>query len=378
MTVKVRPYRKGGFEVDIRFDTSDGTPFRERRRAPVASRSGAKRWGEARERELLLRGSAPVEVVPQRKEVPTLAEFAPKFIEHAKATKQKPSSIDSKQSVLDHHLIPHLGGVRLDDITTERVDMLKAAFSASSPKSVNNRLSVLSTLLKTAIRWKLLPSMPCLIELVKVDEEEAGFYEPDQYYRLVAAAARCGPDVLVMVLLGGDAGLRRGEIMGLRQCDINFERRLLTVAKSIVRGNEGSPKGRRTKSVPMTEALAKALKGHRHLRGERVLCQEDGAPLTPKMIRRMMEKAQRLAGLEATGSVHILRHSFCSHLAMRGAPARAIQDLARHAHMMTTARYMHLGPSSLEAAVRLLDEARAEATSGPGRGDIVETALARR
>jgi hypothetical protein len=46
--------------------------------------------------------------------------------------------------------------------------------------------------------------------------------------------------------------------------------------------------------------------------------------------------------------------------------------------MMTTARYMPLGPSSLEAAVRLLDEARAEAAQGPGRGDIVETALARR
>jgi site-specific recombinase XerD len=39
--------------------------------------------------------------------------------------------------------------------------------------------------------------------------------------------------------------------------------------------------------------------------------------------------------------VHILRHTFCSHLAMRGAPARAIQELAGHQDLATTQRYMH-------------------------------------
>ena len=44
--------------------------------------------------------------------------------------------------------------------------------------------------------------------------------------------------------------------------------------------------------------------------------------------------------------VHILRHTFCSHLAMRGAPARAIQELAGHQDLGTTQRYMHLSPAS--------------------------------
>ena len=64
-----------------------------------------------------------------------------------------------------------------------------------------------------------------------------------------------------------------------------------------------------------------------------------------------------------TSGVHILRHTFCSHLAMRGAPVRAIQELAGHADLTTTMRYMHLSPASLQQAIRLLD-ARAEA---PGR-----------
>ena len=43
-------------------------------------------------------------------------------------------------------------------------------------------------------------------------------------------------------------------------------------------------------------------------------------------------------------SVHVLRHTFCSHLAMRGAPARAIQELAGHSDLGVTQRYMHLSP----------------------------------
>ena len=53
--------------------------------------------------------------------------------------------------------------------------------------------------------------------------------------------------------------------------------------------------------------------------------------------------------------VHILRHTFCSHLAMRGAPARAIQELAGHQDLSTTQRYMHLSPAAIDAAIRLLE-----------------------
>jgi site-specific recombinase XerD len=56
------------------------------------------------------------------------------------------------------------------------------------------------------------------------------------------------------------------------------------------------------------------------------------------------------------GGVHILRHTFCSHLAMRGAPARAIQEFAGHADLSMTQRYMHLSPAALDAAIRLLEE----------------------
>ena len=53
--------------------------------------------------------------------------------------------------------------------------------------------------------------------------------------------------------------------------------------------------------------------------------------------------------------VHVLRHTFCSHLAMRGAPGRAIQELAGHSELSMTQRYMHLSPAALDAAIQLLD-----------------------
>ena len=66
----------------------------------------------------------------------------------------------------------------------------------------------------------------------------------------------------------------------------------------------------------------------------------------------------------------MLRHTFCSHLAIRGASARAIQELAGHKDLSTTQLYMHLTPAALEDAIRLLDGAN----SCADRGGIVEAA----
>ena len=76
-----------------------------------------------------------------------------------------------------------------------------------------------------------------------------------------------------------------------------------------------------------------------------------------------MRRVTRRASITNSG-VHVLRHTFCSHLAMRGAPARAIQELAGHRDLSTTQRYMHLSPAALVAAIRLLDQPAPGAASG--------------
>lgn len=83
MSVKVREYKKrgkSGWEVDIMFKWPDGELYRERVKAPVGSKSGAKAWGEQRQAELLARGRKAVDV-EEKREVPTLKEFATRFID---------------------------------------------------------------------------------------------------------------------------------------------------------------------------------------------------------------------------------------------------------------------------------------------------------
>ena len=105
MSVTIRPYRKGGWEVDIRGVAPDGTRHkRERKHAPVSSRTAVGRWAAARERVLFERLLSPPKDHP-RKEVPTLQEFAPRFVDgHARANRQKPSGIASKTAILRLYL----------------------------------------------------------------------------------------------------------------------------------------------------------------------------------------------------------------------------------------------------------------------------------
>ena len=73
------------------------------------------------------------------------------------------------------------------------------------------------------------------------------------------------------------------------------------------------------------------------------------------MVQYRVLRASHRAKVSQDG-VHILRHTFCSHLAMRGAPPRAIQELAGHRELGMTQRYMHLSPAALDGAIRLLDQ----------------------
>src|SRR5690606_32743291 len=115
MTVKVRPYKRGGWEVDIMLTFPGRRPIRERRKAPVGTKSAAKRWGEERERQLLQHYTStdPDEDTSRpgvsKKEVPTLAEFVPRYMEgHCEANRLSPATIDHKNTCFKNHIVPIL------------------------------------------------------------------------------------------------------------------------------------------------------------------------------------------------------------------------------------------------------------------------------
>ena len=256
-----------------------------------------------------------------------------------------------------------LGRSKLDAITTESVQHLKHALRLKSPKTVNNVLTVLGVLLKKAVEWDVIDRMPGTIRLLPIPKTSARFHDFDDYEQLVDTARRSDLQTYLIVLLGGEAGLRCGEMLALERADVDLAKRQLCVQRSDWEGHITVPKGGRLRYVPLTVRLGAALREHRHLSGPRVLCQPDGSPLTRRMVQRGIARVARRAGLSNLG-VHILRHTFCSHLAMRGAPARAIQELAGHQDLTTTQRYMHVSPAAIEGAIRLLDAPRTRTAFG--------------
>jgi integrase len=387
--VKLRRYRRRGaptgeWEVDVRVELPNGEVFRQRvlyRDSP--SKVEARTWAEDREHHVKALARQGLDLSGIRRAlrgkeandgpaVPTLAEFQNTFIEHGKANRQKASTLCAKESILRVHLVPALGAKRLNEITELDVQALKVTLAEHKPKTCNNVLAVLSKLLRVAKRLKVIDAVPVeCFELLRAPQAAVAFYTFEEYVALVDAAERLDPRTLAAVLLGGDAGLRAGEVIGLELTDVSRANRLITVERQVWRGIVDSPKGGKGRTVPMTEKLAAALSAVRHLRNARVLLQDDGSVLTPKVLRAWIKSAQRLAGLKVTGNFHILRHTFCSHLAMRGAPARVIQELAGHVQLGTTMRYMHLSPGHKEQAIRLLDR-KPEPSKAAGRGGGVE------
>lgn len=373
MSVRITAWGGGGFMVDIRVRFSSGEKFRERRVYKM-SRTSAERAAGKRHQFLIENDSADG---PQ--EVMTLSAFWPRYEKlHIVGNNLKPTTVQSKNKTWRLYLGPILGKLKLTEITLEVVQELKSQLLSDdeaeggrdlAPKTVNNVLADLSSMLTKASEWgdlgKLKP--PVVAQLKLEDEGEMEFYQPAELEQLVAGAQRASEEAELVVLLGSCAGLRAGEMVALEWGDVDFARMHLKIRRGeTIPGEVTSTKGNREREVPMTSRLFEALKAYRHLRGERVFIQNGGTNATLWWLRDKMESAQRLAGFaKATGGMHILRHTFCSILAMRGVAALAIKQLAGHKDLKTTMRYMHLAPGGgpLVDAIAALEAVETGATA---------------
>jgi integrase len=86
--------------------------------------------------------------------------------------------------------------------------------------------------LKKAVEWGELERLPCAIKLLPNPRKTMGFHDFDQYERLLTVARKRGADAYLMVLLGGDAGLRLGEIVALEWRDVHLAARRLALQRS--------------------------------------------------------------------------------------------------------------------------------------------------
>ena len=331
---------------------------------------GAEEAGRRRLGELLEGRRSPIALVSKS---PTLADFQAVYLEHSEA-KNEFSTVKAKRQILRDHLVPAFGAMPLDRITFAAIEDFKNRLvmeedeggAEVSNKTANNILTVLRRLLVLAHKRGVLPSVP-EFEWLPTTPGKFDYLTFEEADTLIDAASG---EWRTMVMVGIRCGLRQGELLGLKWEHVDLKLGRLVVRQSIVRGRTKGTKSRRIRIVDLSPQVAAELAKHRHLRGPYVFCDADGHHLTNGECKWPLYSACEGANLRRIGW-HVLRHTFCSHLAMRGVSPQVIQKLAGHATLSMTERYMHLSPNVTADAVKLLDGAHLVPTSrrkvGSGR-----------
>jgi integrase len=365
------------WQVDIHCIPAGETRRRRLRFHPegIASERAAKRWADQMQAELIGRGDlrrnevttpepepiaqptaapypAPSTVTP----CPTLAEFGDAWLDYGRANRQKPSTLDNKSITFRVYLDPVLGKHRLDQIGAVEILKLKAALSELAASSTNQVLLVLSSVLTTARKLGHIAEQP-KIELVKVPAtRKIKHLEPDDFEKLVEAAAQVGPKSLAAVLLAGDAGLRLGEIIAMRPKDLDFRGRTVHINTTVWHGQRTLPKGGEPRTVPMSNRLLTAIQAL-GLTGPDLINRDSAhgqGQCTPDAIANLIERAARLASLGHVHA-HVLRHTFATRLLSRGVDVRTVQQLMGHRDIKTTLAYLHVISGAERRAIDALD-----------------------
>ena len=205
-------------------------------------------------------------------------------------------------------------------------------------------------LLKVARDWEIITAI-APIRLLKAKEPVFRFLTFEEADGL---AMNANPAWHTMIFVALRTGLRLGELRALRWADVDLKSSRLIVRQAAWGNVIDSLKSGKTREVPLGEVVQHVLKEHKHLRGEWVFCREDGSMLTKGMCKHPLWRAAEAAGLVRVGW-HVLRHTFASHLVMRGARMKQVQELLGHADIKMTMRYAHLSPEARREAVALLD-----------------------
>jgi integrase len=286
---------------------------------------------------------------PPRPLLPTFAEwFTGRFWEEwVIGSKNKPSERAAKRSIYQHHLGPFFGAMRLDAIDTGVVARFRAGLIQRpegtrplSEKRINNILAVLSKALHYAARVRLIGHVP-EIGVLRVERPEIVAWEIEEYARILVAAKREGIEWYVASCLAGEAGLRIGEVRGLRWAeDVDLVAGTITVSQQEHKGEVGTPKGRTRRTIPMTERLLDALRSLPVVRTGRVVL-PDGEALTDGRTTHAIYRICRRAGLPER-AWHTLRHAFGTHAAMFGVNPWRLQTWMGHKRIDETMRYVHV------------------------------------
>lgn len=341
------------WRVDVTWEHPDGRIQRVRKVSPINTKRGAEQY----ERDI--RNALADGTYGKRKgeDIPTLADFEDRYFKQHVAKLPKASTRDGYRAIFEHHLVPKLGKLRLNAITTDALDQLAADIIASGrkPKTVNNVLSCMKTALDMAATWGVIQASEVPeIHWMKVDQQGFDFLSFEEL-PLLLAAAWAGPVLFgSMIQFATHTGMRQGELLAVRKRDIDRRNWLVRVERSAWKGIEGGTKNTKVRHIPLNACAVEAIERLPESSSEYLFPGADGGKLTKGECKWPLWGACDRAGIGRRIGWHVLRHTFASHLAMRSVPITAIQKALGHSTINMTLRYAHLSPEFLRDAVDAL------------------------
>jgi integrase len=287
----------------------------------------------------------------------TFADASSEWIRYSESERAcKPSTVADYRGIA-RLLNAEFGATRLEDITSADIERWKAGAvqRGISNRTLQKYIVCLHGIFKRAMRVWGIPRNPVAdVERPRL-RRRAGIdvFSGDEVHALALASADEQDSALFV--MAAFTGLRQGELLALHWSDIDLERHLVRVRRSLTCGTEGTPKSGKERAVPLTQEVAAVLlrvRGRELWTGgeDIVFCNSLGRHRSASNVLQRYRAARESAGLRPL-RFHDLRHTFGTH-AIQVADPREVMEWMGHADLKTTQIYLSYRPKA-DAAERL-------------------------
>jgi integrase len=293
--------------------------------------------------------------IREKKRVPTLEEFGPKFM-NAIATEcaDKPATVSFYRSKLSYLERSRLAKIRIDQIDEVAIDGYKQVRANQESRrgkllsigSINRELATLRRLLRLAYAWKLLDRLP-KIRLLRGEKGREFVLTHEQEARYLDASSNGLRDLAIFLL---DTGLRMRECLTLEWSEVH-----LTPVGAAKYGyltvRSGKAKNSKSRNVPLTSRVVEVLKRNGPAPTGLVFHRDDGQPLYQTWLNQQHAAVHEELELPAEFVPHSFRHTYGTRLGESGADAFTIMKLMGHSSVTVSQRYVHPSPQFVEVAI---------------------------
>lgn len=276
-------------------------------------------------------------------------DLCDRFIEEY-LPRKRPSTQKTYRQQIEAEIVPHLGRLKVANVTFGDVDDMHRKISKRAPYRANRVLALTSSLFSMAIRWHMRADNPCKGIERNQEYKRRRYLSAEELSRLIPALDklkdRQSADIIRLLLL---TGARRGEVLQARWDDFDLS--------AGVWSKPGATTKQKTEhQVPLSNAARQLLLDLRR----RVPANVPWAfPTSDGSHRRDVKDAWASVCCEAKidgARLHDLRHTYASLLVSAGLSLPIIGQLLGHTQASTTQRYAHLSDDPLRAATERVGE----------------------